>query len=1048
MSPDFSDYPKTPFTIYDESDLIGGPVAQGRIGDVLLSNDRIRVVIQKPSKNSGLNSFGGNIIDADLLRDGKEGYDNFGSLFPLVNIEWTVNYYNYEVISTGENGSPKTLRAYGKIDVYDYLDLDFIGEVAEAIVGQRIQFSNRFDDRRNPFEIYDDLKGVSREVVTDYILEPGKNYVKIETTYMNDGDGEARMPVGQFLNGSGEVSTLVPGVGFSPDLMTQVGTNTPAVIYAAFPGAKVSYGFFYDASSFKDPQNGGQLTTTSVSFSGLTGIMFGEEFLKLAPPGGGDPIINFAIPPKSSRTVTSYFVVGGPSAGSVMDAGLGAVGAASRLLSGSVKDAGGRPVKGATVAVMSGNSTLITYTTDAKGIFSGYLPTGGNEASRLFGKGKYRILVEHSGHHKNGTTEAGECLPQEIDLMVKDGAQVVCTLGETTKIELAQAVIDAETGAAIPARLTIVGEDPSPNKTGVAGRFYDTIHWEPVFGIVDLKYIGVNGTFDLTGEKSFNLEPGTYLFVFSRGPEYDSYEVPVIAVSGETFVIPIVSLARVVKTPGYISADMHLHSITSPDSSVSLGLRALSAAAEGIDILQSTDHDYLTDFSGAVAAIEDRGLINRGSIKTSVGEEITPNHYGHINTYPLEADPSHPDMGAIDWSASELDAISPSPDYGMSVDEIIEKVLADPKDKVIQLNHIMDNPTGMPLACGWVTSPFYMKDFGVAALSSYADPIERRMQSRSDGGTSFPIEYGGSGLVTTRFTAIELMIGQQMHDTEKLLSSSLPTWFNLLNLGVIATAVSSSDSHHAAPNPMGLPRNFIASSVDPDDGFGGSHREIDLGEYARNINAHRVTVSAGPIVMMHALSGDGKKADIGDVTIGRKHKITVSVKAPDWAWFDTVEIFSNTEPVPVDDATGIPMQGTAADPAEFYKPYRTPKYSYLPTASFRLSDGTLEGWKEEGGLISAEVSFELEVNEDTWVVAMARGTKRTEGYRSLFPVRTNVLKKSGDAPDSFDPLDLSSFHADKKVGASAWGFTNPIFIDVDGDGFISKYVREGISPIK
>ena len=281
MDPDFSQYPDTPFTIHDEGKLIGGPTAQGAIGDVLLQNDRIRIIIQKPCKNAGLNSFGGNIIDADLVRaQGEEGQDNFGSIFPLVNVEWTVNYYNYEAISDGTGGGPKVLRAYGKIDVFDYLDLDFIGDVAEGIVDQRLNFSNRFDDRRNPFEIYDDLKDMSEEVITDYTLEEGKNYVKIDTTYTNDGKEEVKLPLGQFINGSGHVSMLIPGMGFSPDLMTQVASDTPAVIYAGFDDVDVSYGYFYDAKQFVNPETDELYTTTSVSYSGLTGLLLGEEFLK------------------------------------------------------------------------------------------------------------------------------------------------------------------------------------------------------------------------------------------------------------------------------------------------------------------------------------------------------------------------------------------------------------------------------------------------------------------------------------------------------------------------------------------------------------------------------------------------------------------------------------------------------------------------------------------------------------------------------------------------------------------------------------------------
>ena len=52
------------------------------------------------------------------------------------------------------------------------------------------------------------------------------------------------------------------------------------------------------------------------------------------------------------------------------------------------------------------------------------------------------------------------------------------------------------------------------------------------------------------------------------------------------------------------------------------------------------------------------------------------------------------------------------------------------------------------------------------------------------------------------------------------------------------------------------------------------------------------------------------------------------------------------------------------------------------------------------------------------------------------------------ARPGFDPADLSGFHSDKGVGAFAWGFTNPVYVDVDGGGFTAKYVREGISPVR
>ncbi len=1043
-----SGYPETPYTIHDESELIGGPNAQGRVGDVLLKNDKIRVIIQKPGVNTGVNSFGGNIIDADIVRPaGEAGQDSFGALFPLINVEWTVRNTTYEAVGEATEGGTKVLRARGRIDVYEYLDFDFIGDVAEGVTGQRLTFSNRFDDRRNPFAIYEDLKGLNPEVITDFTLEPGKSFVRIDTTFANDGEEEVRLPIGQVVTVSGKVSMLIPGIGFTPDLMTQVGGNTPAMLWAAFDDADASYGYFYPAEQFKG-DDGAILDTGSVSYSGVNGILFGEGVLKLLPLGqGATPEIHFTIPPGSKRTVTSFLVVGNGSPGSVMDAGLEAIGAIVRPISGQVVDAAGGAVKDATVVVQSKGATVVAYRTDAQGRFGGSLPSGGNAESLRFGSGRYQVAVEMPGFQKNGTADAGSCEPAEIDIATRESAGVTCTLGESGRVEVSGPVLETESGRPVPARLTIVGADPSPNKPGGAGRFRSTYNWEQPFGIVDVKFITARGTIDLTGKSSFALEPGTYLMVISRGPEYASLEQVLEVPAGGAARIESPTLSRVVKTPGFVSGDFHIHSILSPDSNVPLELRVLSAAAEGLDVLHSSDHDMITDYGTTLDALIAQGLIPAGSMATVSGDEVTPNHYGHLKAFPLTAKPEDPAGGAMNWATADpLELPSLDPKVGPTLEEIIATLRADPADPVIQVNHLFDNPTGLPLACGWVTTPFYLEGFGVAPLSSYADPVERRLPPRAS-GTAFPIPYGESGLVTADFDAAELVIAPQLHDDSILFRAALPTWFNFLNLGILATATANSDSHRIAADAIGLPRNYIASATDPEDGAGASRDALDLRGYADAIKAHRVVVSAGPFIALKAKADDGSTAEVGGTVKGRHVKFTAAVTAPAWAWFDTVEVYANTEPVPVDDATDMPMQGTAADPAEFYKPYHTPRYTYQPEHSFNVAEGTLRGWKQENGLISATVEFDLNVSEDTWVVVVARGTRTTEGYRSLFPVVTRALVDETKPPEEFDPANIAAFHADKRVGAAAWALTNPIFIDCEGDGFTAKYVREGVSPL-
>lgn len=1047
--------PQTFFTIREETDLIGGPAAQGRVGDVLMENSKIRVIIQKPSKDAGIGSFGGTILDADRQRKG-EGKDQWGELFPLINIEWTANYYTYEAFT---NGDTKILRAYGVIDPYDFLDLDWIADAASAAIGQQLTFNDMFDDRRDPFNIHPELSDLSPEVITDYILKPGENYVQIETTFNNPSDHPISFPVGDFLAGGGEIQLLIPGLGFAPPLTAQAGQNTPAIIYSAFPSGDVSYGYFYDVTGFlqpkEDPEEETKIyQTSSVSSHGMTGVLLGETFLKILPVGSNvTPEIHFSIPPNSTKTITRYFIVGDGSAGSVMDTGLKILKVPTGKISGEVVLADGTPVEGATVAVKKlGGSTITTYRSDGFGKFSGLLSTGSGVVAKAFGEGEYEVWVDMEGFHEEETHRAGSCTPSQIDLRAGGSESVRCVLGESGFVELVGGVVDGETGSKIPARLTIVGKDNSPETSGT-GTFADITLFKKPFGIVDAKLINAQGGIGLTRKNYFHLEPGTYRFVFSHGPEYSIEERIVTLKAGESVEISGVTLQRVLHTPGFISADFHIHALPSPDSFFSVERRALAAVADGLDILQSSDHDFLTDYGPVVTKLVQQGILNPNSVQTVVGDEITPNHYGHLQAFPLVPDMEDVDHGAIDWSAHPLDVIGPGPDYCLSPREISEVVLQDPGEEVIQVNHIADGPTGLPVASGWLTTPVYQEKFGISAFVSYADPIERRLQAPTERSPLPPYNMIEDELIFDTFTAIELTVGPHMHNNS-LWESALPTWFNLLNLGLMPTATGDSDSHHEIHVPLGIPRNFVASPIDPRDGYGIGYDSIDEEIYAHNINRRKIVVSAGPYISLTATNEEGVQVGVGDILAGQKITFDVKVEAAEWAWFDTIEIYANTEPLPADDTATKALVDEAATPEQFAAPYHVPRYIYEPVQKFRLIDETLKDWKMEKGKITAHFQWTVTVSEDTWVVVVVRGTQETEGYRSLFPIVPDVLKEGMGEPEEVNPLNLEEFHKSDKVGAPAWAFTNPVFIDVDGDTdddgnpFEAKWVREGYSTLK
>src|SRR5207247_9333485 len=73
------------------------------------------------------------------------------------------------------------------------------------------------------------------------------------------------------------------------------------------------------------------------------------------------------------------------------------------------------------------------------------------------------------------------------------------------------------------------------------------------------------------------------------------------------------------------------HAIDPSDSSLPNLDSAASAAAEGIEIPVSTDHNYVTDYQPDIAAL---GLSDW--LSSMVGVELTTLEMGHFNAFPLD----------------------------------------------------------------------------------------------------------------------------------------------------------------------------------------------------------------------------------------------------------------------------------------------------------------------------------------------------------------------------------------------------------------------------
>ncbi|GIW41133.1 MAG: hypothetical protein KatS3mg076_1710 [Candidatus Binatia bacterium] len=140
------------------------------------------------------------------------------------------------------------------------------------------------------------------------------------------------------------------------------------------------------------------------------------------------------------------------------------------------------------------------------------------------------------------------------------------------------------------------------------------------------------------GKVKERIRPGTYTIYVSRGIEYTIQKLENVVVPSGGTVELAASLRRVVDTTGYMSADFHIHSGRSLDSSAPFEDRVRSFAGEGLEVMVSTDHDITTDYEPVIKKLGLRDFIAAipgTEITTSVSQPpYASNAWGHINAWP------------------------------------------------------------------------------------------------------------------------------------------------------------------------------------------------------------------------------------------------------------------------------------------------------------------------------------------------------------------------------------------------------------------------------
>jgi hypothetical protein len=383
------------------------------------------------------------------------------------------------------------------------------------------------------------------------------------------------------------------------------------------------------------------------------------------------------------------------------------------------------------------------------------------------------------------------------------------------------AVTDKIGGGPLPARILVRGEK------GTA---------DPDWGDDPDAGAALNVVYSETGAGERPLPPGRYRVTVDRGFEYTAHEKVIEVVADRVVTVGAV-LERVVDTRGFISADMHLHAMPSPDATQPLADRVRALVASGVEVGVATDHNKVTDYRPVLDELKVRRWM-----ASVVGDEVTTRApaWGHFNVFPLAAGSEPLAYAGVTPRALFAAGHSAGP-LGA--------------DGIVQVNHPRMSRIG------------------------YFDLL--RFERDDPAGWAARVPLADLG-----FDALEVFNGDHYALIPKV-EDCMRDWYALLDTGHRVTATGNSDSHKLTFHEPGVPRNLVAV---PDD----DPAHFDERAFVAAVRKGRVVVSSGPFIRFEVGGkGVGETVPAGDLPI------SIQVDAPPWVDVDRVELVRRGEVVAV-----------------------------------------------------------------------------------------------------------------------------------------------------
>lgn len=734
--------PETPldaraYRVTDRAQLIGGPTALGDIGDYMLENGEVRVLVQDKGFNRGAGVFGGSLIDADVARAtndgsvlGGTGNDSFGEMFPAFFLEM-INPEEIEVINDGSNGEAAIVEIRGRggefVTMLRYLNQLLLSSYKEpATVIQDVLAGRPPDSDSEPNLLFR----------TRYILEPGARHVRIESSMRNVSVlpiqfpaqeilaalagfagldlGGFRLPAGHVL-GFGKLSEIfLPGLGYDIEIGLREASTEPVAL-PAFPGfltpvvaSTNEHGANYGFATEDNPQTnfvyqrdqdglyGGRARSDDMLYlfnaSGFGGVFTTQAPEKLAPDycqEGLDPDTvcaelfpeqlalcksqwNACVAAReefgTEFTYTNYLIIGDGDVASLMEEFYRIRGADVELVRGRVvDDTTGSPVP-------ERESVLIYQRGDGSCAEASIY----NQVFTI-DDGRFQLDLP-VGNYCARSQASGRPLGDFVEFTVAEERGAYVEVAAKARGHIAVRVAGTD-GVPMPAKITVVGTHEYREGADYREFLMDQVAGEPHRPtdlipddpndpttrqfIETMAYGGADGIVEI------DVRPGTYTVYVSRGLEYGLEAREVDVKPARTSRLSV-TLPRLLDTTGYVSGDFHMHQAGSIDSGLDFTRRVKSVAAEGVEVVVSTEHNYISDLSPYIY----RSALHPW-LKSVVGIELTTFEAGHFNGFPVERTWQTMNRGSFAWQEIPPDRIF----------EQMRKMAPGGQDNIIQVNH-------------------------------------------------------------------------------------------------------------------------------------------------------------------------------------------------------------------------------------------------------------------------------------------------------------------------------------------------------------------------